>query len=370
MAVDFAKKAGLYQGVIENMNTAVVLMDQDLRLDYLNPAAEMLFDISLKQSRGTGARELFAGSRELIGALLRCLSQDMSFTEREIHLTVPATQKNLLVDCTLVPLLGGDGRRQVLAEMQQKDHLLKISREEQLLSQQTAMRALLRGLAHEVKNPLGGLRGAAQLLERELRNAGLREYTQIIIGEADRLQKLVDDMLGPNRLPRKQLGNIHEVLEHVRTLVLAEAPPTLHIARDYDPSIPESPFDRNQLVQATLNIVRNAYEALEGKGQITLRTRTRRQVTIGHDVHRLAATLEIIDNGPGIAPEMIDQVFYPMVTGRAEGTGLGLSIAQSIVNQHGGLVQCHSAPGRTVFTLLLPIQSDGTDRNRGATHVR
>ena len=220
------------------------------------------------------------------------------------------------------------------------------------------LKALVRGLAHEVKNPLGGIRGAAQLLEKEFTTEDLKEYTQVIIGETDRLQKLVDDMLGPNRPLRKEMTNIHGVLERVRQLVSAESDDELKIVRDYDPSLPEFQADHDQLIQAILNIVRNAKQALQGKGIITLRTRPERQVTIGQTYHRYVLKVDIIDNGPGIDPEFIEQIFYPMVTGRAEGTGLGLSIAQTLVAQHDGLIECNSKPGETIFTILLPLVNE------------
>lgn len=225
-----------------------------------------------------------------------------------------------------------------------------------LLQQQSATRALLRGLAHEVKNPLGGLRGAAQLLENELDDEELKEYTRIIIGEADRLQNLVDRMLGPNSLPRIREINIHEVLEHVRSLVGVEAPPDVHLVTDYDPSIPPVAGDRDQLIQVVLNLVRNAVHAVGDTGTITLRTRVQRQYTIGQTRHKLVASIDVIDDGPGIPEEIREKVFFPMVSGKAEGTGLGLSIAQSLINQHGGLIEYESRPGRTQFTILLPVE--------------
>jgi two-component system nitrogen regulation sensor histidine kinase GlnL len=217
---------------------------------------------------------------------------------------------------------------------------------------------LIRNLAHEIKNPLGGLRGAAQLLEQEFADQSLKEYTQIIIGEADRLRNLVDRMLGPIRPPVYDDVNIHEVLERVRTLVLAEIGDGIHIEQDYDPSIPLLKGDADQLIQAVLNIVRNAVQALEGQGVILIRTRVQRQYTIGHTRHKLVARLDIIDNGPGISKERLEEIFYPMISGRIDGTGLGLSIAQVLVSQHGGLIECESRPGKTVFTLLLPLECE------------
>ncbi|RMG27368.1 MAG: PAS domain-containing sensor histidine kinase, partial [Gammaproteobacteria bacterium] len=225
------------------------------------------------------------------------------------------------------------------------------------LEQSRALNELVRGLAHEIKNPLGGLRGAAQLLESELADPALREYTSVIIEEADRLRALVDRLLGPSGLPRRERLNLHEVLEHVRTLVLAEGHLGLRIERDYDPSIPELEADRDALVQAVLNIVRNAVEALAGEGTIWLQTRTERQVTIGSVRHRLAASVRIIDNGPGVPEALRERLFVPLVTGRAQGTGLGLAIAQNLVGRHGGIIEFESRPGHTCFNLLLPLEA-------------
>jgi two-component system, NtrC family, nitrogen regulation sensor histidine kinase GlnL len=345
----------LAQQVVENLTTAVVLLDANLRLAYINPAAEMLLALSARQARGMALQELVPRAPGLEQGLQRALASGQGYTERELQLTLP-NGHTATVDCTVSPWAEGGEPRGLLLELQQVDRHLRIAREEQLLAQHSATRALVRGLAHEIKNPLGGLRGAAQLLERELAEPGLREYTRIIISEADRLQNLVNRMLGPSTVPRRRGVSIHQVLEHVRSLVQAEAPPRVRILRDYDPSIPNMLADPEQLIQAVLNLVRNAVQAVGGEGEIILRTRTQRQFTIGHQRHRLVARIDVIDNGPGIPPEMIEHIFYPMVTTRAEGTGLGLSIAQSLVNQQGGLIECTSRPGRTVFTLLLPLE--------------
>ncbi len=245
-----------------------------------------------------------------------------------------------------------------MVELTQLDRHLRIAREENLLEQHQVARQLVRGLAHEIKNPLGGLRGAAQLLERELVDEDLKEYTRIIIGEADRLRGLVNRMLGPNQLPQMRTCNIHQIVEHVRNLVAAEEHAELTLIRDYDPSIPDFRADPEQLIQALLNIVRNAAQALQGKGQIILRTRAQRQITIGQKRHKLVVRVDVIDNGPGIPDEMLETIFYPMVTGHAEGTGLGLSIAQSLVNVHGGTIECSSRPGHTEFTISVTAGDD------------
>jgi two-component system nitrogen regulation sensor histidine kinase GlnL len=257
----------------------------------------------------------------------------------------------------VTPVLQDADKISLVLEIQPLDRMLRISREEGILSSQQNTRALVRGLAHEIKNPLGGLRGAAQLLARELPDASLKDYTNIIIEEADRLRNLVDQMLGPNKAPDKKQLNLHEVVERVRQLLEAETHGRIRFLRDYDPSIPDLLGDKEQLIQAVLNIVRNAVEALTGMASppsiptIMLRTRSMRQFTIGTQRHRL-----VVDNGPGVQRNLLETIFLPMVSGRSDGTGLGLSISQSIINRHHGLIECHSEPGSTTFSLYIPLE--------------
>ncbi|HQU14571.1 MAG TPA: nitrogen regulation protein NR(II) [Gammaproteobacteria bacterium] len=343
------------QRVLENLSVAVLLLGDGLTLRYLNPAAEMLLEVSARQARGFHLNQLLPGTECLTPILAQALAGAHPYTERGLELRLPI-DRLVTVDCTVTPILEADSSPAVVLELLQVDRHLRITREENLIAQSQVTRALIRGLAHEIKNPLGGLRGAAQLLERELPGAHLREYTRIIIGEADRLQSLVDRMLGPNGLPRKREINLHQVVEHVRNLVEVEAPAGVRIQRDYDPSIPPLWADPDQLVQALLNIVRNALQAVADQGTIALRTRAQRQFTIGTRRHKLVARIDVVDDGPGIPPELQESIFFPMITGRAGGTGLGLSIAQSLVNQHGGLIEYTSRPGHTEFTLLLPLE--------------
>lgn len=335
----------------EYLTTAVVLLDQDLVVRYLNPSAEALFGVSARQLVGGPLSALGRGLEQLQEGMRSACSSGTPYTERERRLIAHGEQL-VTVDISATPLPGPE----LLLEFVQLDRHLRISREHSLIAQNRAIRELIRGLAHEIKNPLGGLRGAAQLLERELERDELKEYTQIIIGEADRLQTLVNSLLGPYARPKTRRLNIHEVLERVAQLVQAEAPSGVSISRDYDPSIPMLIGEPDQLIQAVLNIVRNALQAVGEQGQIVLRTRTQRQFTIADTTHKLVARIDVIDNGPGIPPAMIDQIFFPMVTTRAEGTGLGLSIAQNLVAQHGGLIECASEPGMTVFTIWLPLE--------------
>ena len=253
------------------------------------------------------------------------------------------------------------GRDFVLVEMLEIEQQTRQDREERALGQVQANKELIRNLAHEIKNPLGGIRGAAQLLELELNSRELSEYTSVIIHEADRLQALVDRLLAPHRKPHVVSDvNIHEVCERVRSLILAEFPRGLAVQRDYDTSIPDFRGDREQLIQAVLNIAHNAAQALsvrvtEGDARLILRTRVARQVTIGKQRFRLALELHIEDNGPGVAEDIRDRIFYPLVSGREGGSGLGLTLAQTFVQQHQGMIECDSEPGRTIFRIVIPL---------------
>jgi len=351
--------------ILDNLTTVTLLFDSDLKLRYMNPAGEALFQVSARHVVGQDAKSLIYCPGGLVQAnLKRSLSSGRPFTEREMSLPL-SEERSVMVDCTVIPLSPREGEPGLLVELQQIDRQLRISREEHLMAQHEATRDLVRGMAHEIKNPLGGLRGAAQLLEQELDGAALKEYTQIIINEADRLQSLVDNMLGPNRLPRLAQVNIHTLLERVRSLVTAEFGSGVRFVRDYDPSIPDLLLDSDRIIQALLNIVRNAARAVFGMsdGEICIHSRIQRQFTIGHSRHRLVVQLVIEDNGPGVPKEIQEKIFYPMVTASEDGMGLGLSISQSLINMHGGLVECNSKPGKTEFTVLLPLENPNAKKS-------
>lgn len=340
--------------VLDSLVMAVVGLDAKLRVDRMNPAAEVLFGVSAGYASGEKVFDALPMLSPLRARIQQALADGEAFTERELRLN-GSGHRALTVDVTATPVRSGS-ERALLLEIVHKDRQLRISRDNSLWKQQKITREMIRGLAHEIKNPLGGLRGAAQLLARRLDDEELVEYTSIIIHEADRLQALVDRLLGPNRLPNKRLINLHEVVEHVRKLLVAQAPAGVHIERDYDPSLPDLVADREQLIQALLNIGVNALESVGDTGRITLRTRSQRQFTIGRRRHRLVLRIDICDDGPGIEPSMQEQIFYPMVTTRPEGTGLGLAIAQNLVSSHGGLIECDSAPGNTTFSVYLPME--------------
>ncbi|MBL1432696.1 MAG: nitrogen regulation protein NR(II) [Gammaproteobacteria bacterium] len=349
---------GLLWPILDNLSTAVLAFDKELRLLFINPAGENLLAMSRKQAEGLLLNTLMPQATALTEKLKDVLKQGHMFTEYQTTLFINAT-RTIAVDYTVTPFGQSADEQYLLLELTDIDRHAQITREEHRLSQYEISREIVRGLAHEIKNPLGGLRGAAQLLETELPDPALKEYTDVIISEADRLQNLLNRMLGPNTLPHKEDINIHQVLEHVRTLVLAEAGDSLIIKRDYDPSIPMLHVDADQMVQVILNITRNAAQALEGKGTITFATRADRYITIGGKRHKLALRLEIRDDGPGIPADMVEKIFYPMVSMSANGSGLGLAIAQSLLHQHGGAVECSSEPKNTIFSITLPLTTGG-----------
>ena len=344
---------------LELLATAVLLLDRGFKVAYANPAAENLFELSKKQIVGRAPCELFVDAANLLLAIDKAVGSGASYTEQELELGVPGKPK-LHLTCTVSPVEVRGAT--LLLEFRHIDQQLKIAREERLQEQQLANRELIRSLAHEIKNPLGGIRGAAQLLERELDRPQLIEYTQVIIGEADRLRSLVNRLLTPHRLPSYRRTNIHEILLQVKGVVQAEFPQVV-IVSDFDTSLPEFDADPEQLTQAVLNIVRNAAQAVVGATAgpgIRLTTRVARGVTLARKRHRLALALSIEDNGPGIPDALRPRIFYPLVSGREGGSGLGLTIAQTFIAQHNGTIECESEPGHTVFTILLPLESGRT----------
>lgn len=365
----------VFRRLMDNLSTAVLVFDKNLQLQYINLAAESLLAISGRQFHNAPLQDILIDGDADIQDINQAMSEHRSYTKRRTQLHI-INGLSLQVDYSVSPVHDLDGAA-VLIEIQGLNYAERISRDENLISTHETTRELVRGLAHEIKNPLGGIRGAAQLLASELPNGELTDYTSVIIEEADRLHKLVDRLVGSRKPMEFQEMNIHEVLERVRSLIEAEVKDRdIRIMRDYDPSIPDIYGDPEQLIQATLNIVRNAVQALDSpqvhhcSGVIELRTRIMRNVTIGSFYHRLAAKIEIVDNGPGVPKELADNIFFPMISGRPEGTGLGLSIAHSIVNQHKGIIECDSEPGKTCFAIYLPVNSDSeptTNDSRGSS---
>jgi len=342
---------------LDLLSSAVILIDGRRLIRYLNPAAENLLAVAERAWLGRPLAALLGGSPILVAALESAASNNWSYTGHDIVVARPGAEA-LHFDCTVTPIEANGAR--LLLEFRPIDQQLRASREERAAMQQQANRELIRNLAHEIKNPLGGIRGSAQLLERELGmldNApALREYTQVIIKEADRLQDLMQRLLSSHRAMQPAQVSIHEILERVRRLIHAEYA-GVRVRRDYDTSLPDVTGDREQLIQAILNIARNAAQAMNGAGEITFRTRAGRQVTVAKKRHPLALELQIIDNGPGIAEDIREKIFYPLVSGRAGGSGLGLTLAQSFIQQHQGNIEAESRPGRTCFTIRLPLAS-------------
>lgn len=344
------------------LSTGVLLLDANWQILEINMAAETLLEVSASRACKTRFTDLLANADEWKTTLQQALGENLPLVQRNMALTLRNGTDHAL-DATLSPLLHASNRR-LLVELTAVDRLNAITAGEDLWQSQLTMRTVVRGLAHEIKNPLGGIRGAAQLLSQELPDPELREYTDVIMAEADRLRALVDRLLGPREQLNARLMNIHEVLHRVQKLLRVEAGDGLTLRFDYDPSLPEFLADPDQITQALLNIVRNAWQAIGSAGTIVLRTRVRRKFTIGRRQHRLLCAVEVIDDGPGVPDDMINQLFLPAVSGRSNGSGLGLSIAQMIANRHGGLIQCTSAPGNTCFTLLLPMEADANDRGQ------
>ncbi len=352
--------------LLDNLTTAVIVLDQGCCLYHMNPAAEALLETSDRHSHMAHVSEMLRNSDAFEQAVAAVRKSNAPLISRKVELQLPSGNKVLVDHATSI--VYDQGSTYFLLELQEIHRSWSLSRKETLLAKHEITVEMLRGLSHEIKNPLGGIRGAAQLLASELPSSQLQDYTNVIIEEADRLVNLVDRLTGPYRKPVIRVLNIHEVLERVRSLVEAETKGSIRIIRDYDPSLPEISGDLEQLIQAVLNIVRNAMQALmENPHQkepptIILRTRAVTHATIATELHKLIVRIEVIDNGPGIPHHIIENIFYPLISGRAEGTGLGLSIAQNIIKNHSGLIECESQEGRTRFMLSIPINSEGSSQ--------
>ena len=357
-----------YRLLVDNLTTAILLVDSNLNIFYLNSSCETLFDISLLRASGQPIINLLHAPNDHFNtheALLNTLKMGQAYTRREAIINVNFKDKH--VDYSVSQLnIGKPYHPLLMIELNPIDRMLKISKEENLIQQHQVARQLIRGVAHEIKNPLGGIRGATQLLARSLNDPQYEEFTDIIISEVDRLRNLADTMLGSRQLPSYELVNSHEPLERVRSLIINQTKKKIKITRDYDLSLPDIKADRDQMIQVMLNISVNAVQAMtenktfftDHQPELTLRTRIQRLVTINGVLNRSAVRIDIEDNGPGIPEEILESVFYPLVTGRANGTGLGLSIAQNIMHQHNGMIECQSAPGKTTFSLYLPWETN------------
>lgn len=341
--------------ILDNLVTAIVLLDEGLTIRYVNPAAEQLLSFSKRRLNNARFPDLLQHSSLDLTLIQDTLQSGQGLADSDVTFVIDGRHHSLELNASP---LSWNKELLILLELKPIDQQRRISQELSQHAQQQAARDLVRGLAHEIKNPLGGLRGAAQLLEKTLPDPSYAEFTQMIIEQADRLRNLVDRLLGPQRPGARRVDNIHVVLEKVRQLVTIDCGSHIQLHRDYDPSLPDFTMDPEQLEQAILNIVSNAAQALQlhGGGNITLKTRTAHQAMIHGKRYRVAAKIDIIDDGPGIPGDIQDTLFYPMVTGREGGTGLGLSIAQNLVDQHQGKIEVVSWPGHTKFTIYLPIK--------------
>ena len=331
------------------------MLDRTGELLWMNPAAENLLGLSLRQVQSHRLEQIWANAGPLVVAIQDVVVSHQTLKFRELSLEQP-NGPPLVIDCTLSTLPPALGMGDVIMEIQLAERSLARDAEQE--AQQRLAHRLIVNLAHELRNPLAGLRGATQLLERELPQSDLKEYTRVILGETDRLGALVNQLLGPQQPPRKRPTNLHRPIEHVRRLLAAEADARLTIERDYDPSLPPVNVDADQLVQALLNLGRNALQALAQTPapRISLRTRINPNQVIAGQRHRLCTRISVIDNGPGIPADRIERIFFPMVSGHNQQTGLGLSIARSLVSANGGRLQCTSQPGATEFTIDLPLE--------------
>lgn len=345
--------------LLEGQSTAVLWLDADLCVRYANPAAKSLLQLGSRPYAVDSLAQQLPGNEAFFGILARAASTREIVTLRELDLEVGLAggRRTIVVDCTVTAVAERAGEVELLIELAALDRHLRISREMLLTDQRHLNRRFARHLAHEIKNPLGSIRGAAQLLERKLKEPALMEYTRLVVSEADRLASLVDSLLGPWQPVERHWLNVHEIVEHVVRLSQA-AGSGIAVARDYDPSLPELLLNRDQIIQALLNLAKNAGEAAGANGRLIFRTRVLRQFTLEGQRHRLAACIEVEDNGPGIPAELQPYLFAPLVSRKPQGSGLGLSIAQELVSRNGGLIEYQSKPGRTVFSVILPVEAD------------
>jgi two-component system nitrogen regulation sensor histidine kinase GlnL len=350
------------QPLLDSLNTAVLLVDDALHIRYANIAAESLLKVSFLKLKETNVCTLFGEVELAKTAMVDSLRINQPYTKRHETLQLHDGESSL-IDYSVTPFQYGDANSLII-EMQRIDRFLRINREEALTSVQDSSRNLIKGLAHEIKNPLGGIRGAAQLLRQELidslAGSETQEFCNIIVTEVDRLRNLVDRLLGPSQLPAMSSLNIHEVLDHVAILLEAETKREITLDKDYDPSIPLLQGDHEQLIQAFLNVARNAMQALHrsecSDPKIILKTRIEQSFTIAGLRRRAVCRIDVIDNGMGIDQTIKERIFFPMISGHNEGAGLGLTIAQAAINRHDGLIECHSIPGDTCFSIYLPIK--------------
>jgi len=342
--------------LLDQLATPLLLLDGESRIHYANPACASWLGVSPRRLVEQSLVVLEADVPGKLGALVeRATATGLILQARRVGLA-PQGGAERFADVHVVPLANAAPLFAALefhpvAEFPGMDPAIEMP---------AALSAALKGLAHEVRNPLAGLQGAAQLLGRRLRDPDERRYLDVITAESDRLSALVERLLVPQAPRPFAPVNVHEVLERVRVLAEADAGWSVVVQRDYDPSLPELAGDTDRLVQAVWNLVRNALES--GSSEIRLRTRAEHEVAIADEPVKLAVRVDVIDNGRGVPDDLGTRIFLPLVSGRAEGTGLGLPLAQAVAREHRGALSFRSRPGHTVFTLLLPVEGrpDGT----------
>ena len=345
--------------ILDTLSASILCLDSETCVSYANATAEVLFECSAAKLIGRPFDSLLS-RLEASSILTQLKLNSIDLTEHEATITL-ANGKSICADYSIYPLYDqapndSAQQRELLIEIRPLERQAQFAQEELNQIQKQASQLLARGLAHEINNPLGGIRGAAQLLQKEFDNPDWDEYTEVIINEVDRLQALTQKMLGRESRIERIPVNILEVLEHIRKIILAAEPERITIRRDYDPSIPELMADADMLIQAFLNLARNAVQAIDDKGTIIFKTRIGRQFTIGKTLHPLVVQVDISDSGRGISEELSETIFLPMITDKADGSGLGLPIAQEIISRHGGTIHLHSTESGTTFSAILPLE--------------
>ena len=346
--------------IIDHLATSVLLFDENLHLVSINSAGESLLSMSSKRILGLTPEKIWPNTMFFPDMIRKSFQFVRTRIERGVEMSL-INRDSVKVDCIFTPIVINDETKEIIVELVGVDTFVREMQEFNHQTVQKVANESVQGMAHEIKNPLGGIRGAAQLMEKELDDESLLEYTKIIINESDRLRNFLDRMMAANTYPVRSDTNIHEIIEYVISIIRVESSRNLHIDKDYDPSIPTINADREQLIQAVLNLLRNAVQATTNDERILLKTRIQRQITIQNKLNKLAIQLDIIDNGPGIPAEIESGAFYPMVTGHAEGTGLGLSIAQQLIQSHGGIINYERKEDNTYFTILLPVERNNAE---------
>ena len=346
--------------IIDHLATSVLLFDENLHLVSINSAGESLLSMSSKRILGLTPEKIWPNTIFFSDMIRKSFQFVRTRIERGVEMGL-INRDSVKVDCIFTPIVINDETKEIIVELVGVDTFVREMQEFNHQTVQKVANESVQGMAHEIKNPLGGIRGAAQLMEKELDDESLLEYTKIIINESDRLRNFLDRMMAANTYPVRSDTNIHEIIEYVISIIRVESSRNLHIEKDYDPSIPTINADREQLIQAVLNLLRNAVQATTNDERILLKTRIKRQITIQNKLNKLAIQLDIIDNGPGIPAEIESGAFYPMVTGHAEGTGLGLSIAQQLIQSHGGIINYERKENNTYFSILFPIEHNNAE---------